>query len=116
MNHHRESKEKKLSKDMINEKSFPIKQTNHYRSCLKANRSSHQQSNENQPVRLSTYRVSFVHSNLPDGKIHVTSQSQIDLNEKKHRSDMFVKKAREFQLAEISYFKDHARDKEPLDE
>jgi hypothetical protein len=29
---------------------------------------------------------------------------------------MFVKKAREFQLAEISYFKDHARDKEPLDE
>ena len=111
MNHHRESKEKKLSSD----KSFPIKQTNLYRSCLK-NRSSHPQSDENQPSRLSTYRVSFDHSNLPDGKIHVKSQSQIDLNEKKRRSDMFVKKAREFQLAEINYFKDHARDKEPLDE
>ncbi len=108
MNHyHRESKEKI---PLSNDKSFPIKQTNHYRSCLK-NRSE-----DNQTVRLSTYRVSFVHPNLSDGKIHLTSQSQIDLGEKKLRSDMFIKKAKELQLAEITYFKDHARDKEPLDE
>jgi hypothetical protein len=29
---------------------------------------------------------------------------------------MFMKKAKELQLAEITYFKDHARDKEPIDE
>jgi hypothetical protein len=102
---HRESKEK-------HEKSLPIKQTNLHRSCLK----TRTEDNHTETVRLSTYRVSFVHQNLNDGKILLTPQSQIDLGEKKRRSDMFMKKAKELQLAEITYFKDHARDKEPIDE
>jgi hypothetical protein len=116
---HRDIKDKNLSQEnneikMINEQSIPIKQMNIHRSCLK-NRPN-QQSDNGEIVRLSTGRVSFAHATLYDGKILVTSQSQIDSIEKKCRSDTFAKKAKEFQLAELTYFKDHARDKEPIDE
>ncbi len=103
---HRDSKDKNFSQEHNQIKM--IKQSNINRSCLK-----HQQTDNG---RLSTGRVSFAHSSLNDGKILAPSQSQIDSIEKKHRSDTFAKKAKELQLAELHYFKDHARDKEPIDE
>jgi len=105
---HRNSKDQNLSQ----EQSIPIKQPNTNRSCLK-----HRQTDNGETGRLSTGRVSFAYSTLNnDGKILVPSQSQIDSIEKRHRSATFAKKAKEFQLAELTYFKDHARDKEPIDE
>ncbi|CAF1262366.1 unnamed protein product [Rotaria sp. Silwood1] len=102
----------------INEKSIEIKETSIHRSCLKHR--SNQQSNistENvETHRLSSGRVSFAQTPLNDGKILVKSQSQNDFVEKKRRSAIFAKKAKELQLAELTYFKDHARDKEPIDE
>jgi hypothetical protein len=84
--------------------SIPIKQTNIHRSCLK------RQSD------IGTGRVSFAQATLTDGKIVLTSQSQNDLIEKQRRSAVFAKKAKELQIAELNYFKDHARDKESIDE
>lgn len=112
---HRNSKDKKLSQEqnqikMINEQSIPIKQSNIHRSCLKHR--SNQQIDTGETGRLSAGRVSFAHN----GKSLVPSQSQIDSIEKKRQSATFAKKARELRLAELTYFKDHARDKEPIDE
>lgn len=68
--------------------------SNLQRSCLKSRINP-----SNEIHRSSTpYRVTFA---------HVNSINEKDLSEKKHRSDMFMKKAKEFQLAEIISFKDH---------
>ena len=78
--------------------------TNIHRSCLKSQSDDHR---VNEIHRSSTpYRVSFAH---PNSSLVSTS----DLGEKKRRSDVFMKKAKEFQLAEITSFKDHARDEKP---
>ncbi|CAF1123277.1 unnamed protein product [Rotaria sordida] len=97
----------------LNEKSIPIKQTSIHRSCLKhrSNQQSNISSDNNETHRLSSGRVSFAQTPLNDGKILIN-----DFVEKKHQSAIFAKKAKEFQLAELNYFKDHARDKEPIDE
>jgi hypothetical protein len=127
---HRDNKDKNLSKDtkkpihssqISNEAEHnqsKLEQsiaTNHHRSCLK-HRPHQSSENHDKSCRSSSGRVSFAHSTLNDGKILLTSQSQTDFGEKKRRSDMFVKKAKAFQLDELAYFKNHARDKEPIDE
>ncbi len=111
----RSSSEKKNSihsSQILNqqEQSIPIKQSDNHRPCLKHQVTDHPPDTG----RLSSGRVSFAHANSTDGKLF--SPSPLDSVEKKHRSDTFAKKAKELQLAELTYFKDHARDKEPMDE
>lgn len=101
-------------RDNQNEKSIPIKQSNIHRPCLK--HKSNQQIENGETGRLSSGRVSFAHPTVNDGKIPIPSQSQINSNEKNLRSATFAKKAEKLRLAELTYFKDHARDKEPIDE
>jgi hypothetical protein len=94
---------------------LPNGQTTSHRPCLK-----HQPKvspDNGETGRLSTGRVSFAHAVVNDGKTsQVTSQPQNDSNDKKRRSAIFAKKAKDLQLAELTYFKDHARDAEPPDE
>ena len=95
-----------------------INPPNSQRPCLK-----HQPKvspEDGETGRLSSGRVSFAHAVVNDGKTlqesQVTSQPQNDSNDKKRGSAIFAKKAKDLQLAELTYFKDHARDAEPPDE
>ena len=113
------------------------RQTRNHRSCLKHRPDEiyqHQHNDqlnvspeENETDRLSagghhtTGRVSFAHAALNDPLFFQNSTVNIQLNnpdviERKRRSALFAKKARELRLAELHYFKDHARDVEPTDE
>lgn len=113
--------------------SMPVVQTSIHRSCLKHRPDGSYRREKNcQPSlshrddetgRLSSTsgRVSFVHPALSNGQLLPESTSrQLRLNadplEKKRRSAIFAKKAKELRLAELNYFKDHARDMEPTDE
>ncbi|CAF2758554.1 unnamed protein product [Rotaria sp. Silwood2] len=102
----------------INEKSIGIKETSIHRSCLKhrSNQQSDISSKNGETHRLSSGRVSFAQTSLNNEKNLIKSQSQNDFLEEKRRSAIFAKKAKELQLAELNYFKDHARDKELIDE
>ena len=107
---------KKNVNNRQNTQSIPIKQTNTHRSCLKHQPKRQSETIETGRTSIGTGRVSFAHATGSDGKILLPSQSQNNLIDKKHRSDVFAKKAKELQLAELTYFKDHARDKELIDE
>ena len=86
------------------------------RSCLKHQTNRRTENCETGRSSIGTGRVSFANGTTADSKMPLTSQSPKDLLEKKSRSDMFAKKAKELRSAELNYFKDHAQDKEPNDE
>ncbi|UJR13429.1 hypothetical protein I4U23_000443 [Adineta vaga] len=104
------------TKDMKSQPKF-IKQTPSVRrSCLKHQTNRRTETIEPARSSIGTGRVSFANGIPVDSKNPLTAQSTKDLIEKKSRSDTFAKKAKELQLAELNYFKDHARDKQPNDE
>ena len=116
--------------------SIPIVQTNTHRSCLKHRPDgSYLRENNCQPSlslqddetgRLSSTegntsgRVSFARPALSDTPLLPESTIKVPLPadplEKKRRSAIFAKKAKELRLAELNYFRDHARDFEPTEE
>ena len=123
------------SSSLSSSSSTTIKQTNTHRSCLKHRPDgSYQRENNCQPITMpqddgtaglstggnTSGRVSFAHAPLSDGRISQESTFTLPTNsertEKQRRSIMFARKARELQLAEFTYFKEHARDIEPPDE
>ena len=131
--HERESSSIQMAGQPLTSSSMPTRPTtNHHRSCLKHRPDGVDQQQHHDPSHVSpqkdetgrlsagggggghptTGRVSFAHAALNDPSI----LNSPDVMEKSRRSALFAKKARELRLAELHYFKDHARDREAAEE